>query len=438
MAHRIPAAAVHVARHDPCANDRAAFTDSSRFTMLGRRSKRPGGDRVAEANAPITAVDCDVHPTVPGMAALMPYLEEHWQETVVERDIQGLDSQSYPPMAPISARPDWRGEKSLAGTTVGQLQSAVFDRLGASHAILNCIYGVQLVMNEDMAKAFARAVNTWIAKEWLDQDPRLAASIVVPLQNVEFAVDEIEHWAADRRFVQVLALAMGDVPLGKRQLWPVWAAAERHKLTLGVHAGSSYRHPVTSLGWPSYYIEDYSAQSLGFQSQLASLVTEGVFQKFPGLKVVLIESGVTWLPAFVWRLAKFWRGVRAEVPWIDRSPADIVRDHIRLTAQPLDAPDDPAIVQRVIEHMHSDEMLLYASDFPHWQFDGDDALPPGLPKSLERKLKVDNPLAAYPRLAAGLVNSGSVRKPTAGQKTPGAGKRPPGRRRTVRASSKGE
>ena len=38
---------------------------------------------------------------------------------------------------------------------------------------------------------------------------------------------------------------------------------------------------MTSLGWPSLYIEDYSAQSLGFQSQVASLITEGVFQKYP-------------------------------------------------------------------------------------------------------------------------------------------------------------
>ena len=43
----------------------------------------------------------------------------------------------------------------------------MFGRWGAAHAICNCLYGVQLVFNEDMAKAFARAVNDWIAKEWL-------------------------------------------------------------------------------------------------------------------------------------------------------------------------------------------------------------------------------------------------------------------------------
>ena len=119
-------------------------------------------------------------------------------------------------------------------------------------------------------------------KEWLDRDPRLRASIVVPMQNVEYAVDEIERCAKDRRFVQVLVLAMQEVPLGRRHFWPIYAAGERHGLPLGIHAGSTYRNPVTSLGWPTWYIEDYASQSQGFQSQVASLISEGVFAKYPG------------------------------------------------------------------------------------------------------------------------------------------------------------
>jgi predicted TIM-barrel fold metal-dependent hydrolase len=75
-----------------------------------------------------------------------------------------------------------------------------------------------------------------------------------------------------------------------------------------------------------------------------------------------------------------------------------VRQHVRLTIQPFDAPDDPAITEQMVDHLDSDDILLYASDFPHWQFDGDDALPRGLPESLKRKILVDNPLATYPRL----------------------------------------
>jgi len=348
-----------------------------------------------------TAIDCDIHPTVPGVAALAPYLDDFWRDSVEARGIVSLDSISYPPNAPITARPDWRSKNGLAATTVAEVQRHVFDDLGARLAILNCLYGVQLLFSEDLAAAFCKAVNDWLTKEWLDRDPRLRASIVIPMQSTEYAVDEIERCAKDKRFVQVLVLAMQEVPLGRRQFWPIYAACERHGLPLGIHAGSSYRNPVTSLGWPTWYIEDYAAQSQGFQSQVASLITEGVLAKHPGLKVVLIESGVTWLPGFLWRFGKFWRGLRTEVPWVDRAPWEIVRDHFRLTMQPFDAPDGREAVERAIEHLRSDDILLYASDYPHWQFDGDAVVPDGFSPALRRKIAVDNPLATYPRLKNG-------------------------------------
>jgi predicted TIM-barrel fold metal-dependent hydrolase len=197
-----------------------------------------------------------------------------------------------------------------------------------------------------------------------------------------------------------MVLAMQEVPLGRRQHWPIFAAAERLGLPIGIHAGSNYRHPVTSLGWPSHYVEDYTSQAQGFQGQVASLITEGVFAKYPKLKVVLIESGVTWLPGFLWRFSKFWRGARTEIPWVDRSPSEIVRDNVRLTIQPFDAPDHPNAVERIIEHLRSDDMLLFSSDFPHWQFDGDARMPKGIPEALRRKILVENPLATYDRINA--------------------------------------
>jgi predicted TIM-barrel fold metal-dependent hydrolase len=346
------------------------------------------------------AIDCDVHPTVPNLKALLPYIDEYWRDSFVERGIPGFEANAYPPNSPLSARPEWKGPGGRPATDVTQLALQLFDRWQPRFAICNCLYGVELIFSEDMAAAVARGVNDWIAQEWLDRDPRLRASIVIPTQNVEFAVDEIERCAKDKRFVQVRILAMQESPLGRRHWWPIYAAAERHNLPIGIHPGSTYRHSLTSLGWPSFYLEDYASYAQAFQSQLGSLVCEGVFAKFPALKVVLLESGVTWLPGFLCRVSKFWRGVRAEVPWVDRSPADIVRDHVRLTIAPFDVPDDPDMVKRTIDHLRSDDILLYASDYPHWQFDGDDALPPGISKALRQKILIDNPLATYPRLKA--------------------------------------
>ncbi len=93
--------------------------------------------------------------------------------------------------------------------------------------------------------------------------------------------------------------------------------------------------------------------------------------EFPRLKVVLIESGVTWLPAWMWRANKTWRGVRAEVPWLEQPAGGV-------SARAC-APDHPAVRRAAdrgagrsgcIEEIGSDEMLLFSTDYPHWHFDG--------------------------------------------------------------------
>lgn len=343
-------------------------------------------------------IDCDLHPTVPAMSALMPYLDEMWRETVVRRGIDELNTIAYPANSPLTARADFRDERGRFADTAERLGREALDPFQTSIAICNCLYGVQATFSEDLGAAMAKAVNDWMAREWLDRDPRLRASIVVPQQNPELAVAEIERCAPDRRFVQVMLLVSGELPLGRRQNWPIYAAAERHGLPLGIHAGSSYRHPNTPVGWGSYLSEEYINQAGAFQTQLTSLIAEGVFAKFPELVVVLMESGVTWLPGYLWRLTKFWKGLRSEVPWVADPPASIVRERVRLTLQPFDGPLQPGIITRFMDHMGSDELLLFSTDYPHWQFDGAEAIPPGLDPALARKIMVDNPSRTYSRL----------------------------------------
>ncbi|MCL2427806.1 MAG: amidohydrolase family protein [Alphaproteobacteria bacterium] len=353
---------------------------------------------------PQGAIDCDVHIALPGTRVLVPYLDEYWREHVLTRglDRDNLDTVSYPPGSPLSARPDWRPPEGNPGTDFDLLRRAALDGFGARYAIANCLHGAQVIFSEDLSAAFCRAINDWIAREWLDRDTRLRASIVIPMHSPELSALEIERVAPDRRFVQVLMLVMGELPPGRRPLWPIYQAAERHDLPVGLHAGSSFRHAPTSLGWPSYYLEDYVLQSSSFAGALNSLITEGVFVQFPRLKVVLLESGVTWLPNYLWRATKTWRAARIEVPWNKRSPAELVREHVRLTIQPFDAPPTAGQVERIAEEIGSEEVLLFATDFPHWHFEGQNAVPDGLPEAFVRKMMIDNPLATYPRLQLAL------------------------------------
>src|SRR5262245_37941353 len=98
------------------------------------------------------AIDCDLHPPLPGVTALLPYLNDYWRDQLSNRHIDKLPFQlsSYPPTSPLSSRPDWRpapGQK--AG--VEQVRAHVLDRLGLSYAICNPLHGAVALFNNDMA-----------------------------------------------------------------------------------------------------------------------------------------------------------------------------------------------------------------------------------------------------------------------------------------------
>src|SRR5512143_1789077 len=128
-------------------------------------------------------VDCDVHPAVPHLTSLLPYLNEYWRDQVTTRGMVDLVAQSYPPNSPITARADWRPETGKPGQHLADMKRHVLDPFKLEVAICNPLYGVQMVHSEDMADAFCRALNDWLAKEWLDKEPRLRGSIVIPVQN---------------------------------------------------------------------------------------------------------------------------------------------------------------------------------------------------------------------------------------------------------------
>ena len=268
---------------------------------------------------------------------LQAHLEGHWRDAVAERGVRSLEP-SYELRGALPRRPD------LAA--------------GIGLAIVNVSAAIEALHSEDLAAALARGLNEWLRAEWLDRDPRLRAAITVPPQNPELAVAEIERLAGDPRFVQVLMPLRGERPLGQRLNWPIYDACARHRLALGVRPGGNLGSAPTPVGWPAHLIEDLASQAQAFQSQLMSLVLEGVLNRLPDLSVVLIGSGVSWLPAWSWRLDKGWRGIRREVPWVDRQPSELVRKCVRLTVRPFDAP--PEAFPEILAQLGADDMLLYA------------------------------------------------------------------------------
>lgn len=350
---------------------------------------------ITGSTSKLETIDADVHLVVPAIDVLLPYLDDYWRTAISETSFKGPVDSSYPRGATISGGSNGQmsGEPP---TNLGQLQSTVLGPGKASAAILTCAYAIESIRNPYAAAAVASAVNDWQIEHWLEPEPRLRGSLVVPVQDPELARTEIDRVGGHPGFVQVHLPVHSEALYGTRRYYPIYDAAVHHDLAIGIAFGGNPGNAPTAVGWPTFYIEEYVGMSHIFQSQLISLVTGGIFDRYPSLRVALIESGVTWLPSLMWRLDKEWKGLRREVPWVRRLPSEYIREHVRLTTWPFDAPASGDHVQEIIEQLGSDDLLMYSSDVPHRHDNrAEDDFLVDLPEELTRKIRSENARAFY-------------------------------------------
>jgi predicted TIM-barrel fold metal-dependent hydrolase len=195
----------------------------------------------------------------------------------------------------------------------------------------------------------------------------------------------------------VLMGSASETPLGRRQYHPIYAACVRHDLPLALHIGgegAGMSPPATAVGHPSTYFEWYGSLPQVYMAHIMSMVTEGVFERFPTLKVILHEGGLFWLPHLLWRFDKNWKAQRAETPWVKEPPSAYILRHFYHTTYPLEE-SAPADLARVLEMVEGERTLLFSSNYPNWELGDPFAMIAGLPEALRRRVLVENALAVY-------------------------------------------
>lgn len=346
----------------------------------------------------LSLIDCDAHHNWGGVKDVLPYLPRYWADYVLESQFKALPNSPYPKGVGGGERVDARpGDVGSAGSDVDFFRRQLLDEWGVDVAILTGqFYNVAFLANAGFAAALSSALNDWMIETWLARDNRFRGSLTVPMQDPQAAVKEIDRLGSRPDIVQILISAGSRMPYGQAFYDPIWEACERNGLVVGMHFGGiGIMHAPTSAGWPSYYLEWHTDMSQAFQAQMVSLVAEGTFQKFPGLKFALIEGGFAWVPHVMWRLDKNWKGLRTECPWLTRKPSEIILDHFRLTTQPIEEPDNDAHLLQVFEMMDASRTLMFSSDYPHWDFDSPQQAFPRLPAELKRRIFVENARELY-------------------------------------------
>lgn len=357
------------------------------------------------AQSKLAIADCDIHPRPDGAGiggvskSLYPYLSKQWREHVENFGMAYRQpwekGSAYPKGQPQACRLDAWPPGKAPGSDLKFMAEQHLDPNNVTLGILNPLSSGQGATNLDLSAALTHATKEWQKAEWTSQDSRLKASVVVPYEDAAASVKEIELRAGDKNFAQILLLSRTSAPLGQRQYWPIYEAAVAANLPIGIHAFGYGGSAITSGGWPSYYLEEMVGHAQAQQALTVSLILEGVFERFPTLKVVLIEGGVAWAAALGWRMDAQYRKLKRELPHLKRLPSEYLRSNIWFTTQPIEEPEPRSQLAEVFDWIGWDR-ILFATDYPHWDFDDPaQALPFKMTETQRRQVYLENAKAVF-------------------------------------------
>jgi predicted TIM-barrel fold metal-dependent hydrolase len=209
----------------------------------------PRAEAAAAAGVRSGIVDCDFHNELDSERDLYPYLPARWREHIDAYGLRAYNGEYYPRFMDHRASA-WPPSGRRAGSEVDFARADFLDRYDIAYAICNPLVYVGRHLNLDLDAALATAANEWQVAEWLDRDPRLRASIIIPFEDPPRAVEEVRRRASDRRFVQVQFTGRPHEPMGRRKYWPIYEACASFDLPVMSHAFGAGGNPITGCGFP--------------------------------------------------------------------------------------------------------------------------------------------------------------------------------------------
>lgn len=352
-----------------------------------------------QSEVPVKLIDCDVHVEPRKFEDLIPYMPKEWHG----RNVGMRVPEGRPTFTTLDGgiRRDSFPENGDVGSDRELVEKQMFVDVKTDFALLLPLSYRGYTVDPHLDSALSSAVNTWLSETWLGEwndHGRHVGSISVSVEDPIGAAKEIDKWGPDPRFRQVKILHYGPRPMGHPMYDPIWEAAARYNLPIGMHFGAGSTQPLgwTATGPLQFFIEYHSLIApMAYMSHMASWICNGVLDRHPKMKVIFIEGGFLWYRPFIDRMEQHWDRTGTEFP-ASKRPIEYVRDHFRFASQPIEESDTPEKIARMFDEADAAHLLCFASDYPHYDYDHPGrALPRGLDAETKHRIYAENAREMY-------------------------------------------
>jgi uncharacterized protein len=258
-----------------------------------------------------------------------------------------------------------------------------------------------LVRDPQLATAYCRAYNRWIADFCATDRKRLVPIAHICLMDPEGAVAEVQRARADGCAGVYLSpdpASRGGMQFDDPRLAPFWAKAQDLDMPVAFHVVARSESMLTqwndeNMLTTGAVVFNFAFLALDVMAAFTSMMTRGLFETYPRLKLAVLEAGSNWITAWLDRLDHKAEVMRA-FSNLHLLPSEYFKRQCVISAEP-----DESLTGPVVEHLGAD-YVIWASDYPHLDasFHVVDTIREriaGLPADAQRKVLGENALRFY-------------------------------------------
>ena len=215
--------------------------------------------------------------------------------------------------------------------------------------------------------AMCRAYNRWLCERVLAHEPRIVSMLYLPFNDPEATYRTVKDFADKKGCVGFMVTSPRYKPVHDNAYIKTYALLEEIGKPIAFHA--AYSWDDRALQMTNRFI---SVHALGFMwfkmIHMTNWVINGLPVRFPKLKVMWVESGLTWAASLMQRLDHSYMMRTSDAPTLKEKPSHYMKQ-MYYSTQPMEMPEDKSIMQSTFKCINADTQLVWSSDYPHWDFD---------------------------------------------------------------------